>query len=834
MQAAESLIAGSDGTDALNHAIRAAELYMLAAKEASSKTTAARLRRKCQQLIALAEQLKGQQNRDGGSSLLQGSSRLHGNDFPPWDSEPSESEFGLSPGEEPYTDNAAFSMSPAQTAILDSWVRPKDLFRATPKLNHGNDSSELDDEAIFMAATPNADLTQDVTTDCSVVAGLSAAIRVLIGNQAVLASIFYPYDHKAGRPRLSASGKYVLRMHFNGCDRRVVIDDRLPSSQNDRTLFVVDRQNPRLLWPALLEKAYLKVRGGYDFPGSNSSTDLWVLTGWVPEQVFLQSEDFDLDETWARIKSAHDSQDVVVTLGTGRTSGEEEEILGLIGEHDYAVQDLSATGGTRRMLIKNPWSNGPVWKGAGWSPAKHIVCSDPVSLASPDGKATEPLNPGSIWVSLEDVAQNFEAMYLNWNPRLFPHRQETHFTWELPPKNLSASLVRNPQFSLTSSKGGLVWVLVSRHFADAELDIARNKAGSMAAVSCRLGFMSILLFDNNGHKVQTSDAATYRGPYVDSPQTLARFRITPGKPYTIAVDQFELPLPTYTFTMSIFSAHPLQVHPAMDKMSHAKEQLGEWGRRTAGGNASRPTYFTNPQYTLKVLNSTPLSVLLSTDNRDFHVHVDVVWAQGKRVMSIRERDLVTSSGEYRRGCALADAASVDPGTYTIVCSTFEPQQFASFALRVSSMVPLELTPILPDMAGKLRFALDPVNLATGEEKRRAFISLSRLARVYISVHTTDPSAAQQTNRTLSMPMIRASVVRGWGPEQTTVAATGDGDFLEPTFALRSREFDLEPQRSSRDGIWLLLENIGASDTVCGINCELYSDSEVVLGHWETL
>jgi calpain-7 len=94
---------------------------------------------------------------------------------------------------------------------------------------------------------------------------------------------------------ISGSGRYIFRLHFNGCYRKVVIDDRLPYSDSTRTLHVVDRQNPGLLWPALLEKAYLKVQGGYDFPGSNSGTDLWVLTGWIPEQIFLQRCVFNFD-----------------------------------------------------------------------------------------------------------------------------------------------------------------------------------------------------------------------------------------------------------------------------------------------------------------------------------------------------------------------------------------------------------------------------------------------------------------------------------------------------------------------------------------------------------
>ena len=89
-------------------------------------------------------------------------------------------------------------------------------------------------------------------------------------------------------PGISRNGKYVLKLQLNGCYRQIVIDDRLPTSRTSRSLFVTDRNNDSILWPALVEKAYLKARGGYNLPGSNSGTDLWILTGWIPEQLFLQ------------------------------------------------------------------------------------------------------------------------------------------------------------------------------------------------------------------------------------------------------------------------------------------------------------------------------------------------------------------------------------------------------------------------------------------------------------------------------------------------------------------------------------------------------------------
>jgi hypothetical protein len=197
--------------------------------------------------------------------LLQGS-KLHGCVFPPWKAAPDSSEFVA-----PFTDETYFGFSGDQLDILKGWRSPEEVLPCPVMVSDGK-----------------VDLVQDVTSDCSVVASLcTESAREERGHgKSIIFPIMYP--SVVSRPTLSANGKYIFKFHFNGCFRKVVVDHRLPASRSSRALHVVDRKNPGLLWPALVEKAYLKVRGGYDFPGSNSGTDLWVLTGWIPEQIFLK------------------------------------------------------------------------------------------------------------------------------------------------------------------------------------------------------------------------------------------------------------------------------------------------------------------------------------------------------------------------------------------------------------------------------------------------------------------------------------------------------------------------------------------------------------------
>ncbi|DAA79743.1 TPA_exp: Calpain-like protein [Trichophyton benhamiae CBS 112371] len=846
LEAEKDVRSASTQKEELQAAINAAEHYMNALRLVNDPVEKRLFDSKCKEYLTLAENIK--QSKDGGQRnipmipvlqpaalvdreptstrtqsnreqiILLENSKLNGFVFPPWSMTaiPDLREFQVDDEGELFLDASDLQICPVQREIFDGWKRPAEI------LGHHTSGSP-----ILLGPNP-MDLVQDVTTDCSVVASLCTGASPWKEGVSQLVRFIQMYPSEDGKvPCISPSGKYTFRLYFNGCYRKVIIDDMLPSSKTLRSLHVIDRNNPTAIWPALVEKAYLKVRGGYDFPGSNSGTDLWVLTGWIPEQVFLHDDELAPGHLWQRITNFFQSGDILLTLGTGKLTEYEENELGLISLHDYAVLSLQERDGIRQMLIKNPWAAGPVWKGLGQL-SENYVFSDGSEHETSHPSTTA---PGTFWMAFEDVLQNFDNLYLNWNPSLFRYRQDIHFRWDLS----SASIVPgcfagNPQFAVSTKSGGTVWLLLGKHFKTGDYKKNTNQLLEVAPDADQTGFISLYVFEKKGTRVYLADGALRRGPYVDSPNTVMRLEMPPNSTYTTVVSEQSHQRSLYSFSISAFSMSPISINPAKETYSHVKKLSGAWTTSTAGGNAESERYPENPQFQIQILEKCDVNILLEAEDPGLAVHVSLIWSNGDRVACVRSRDIVVGSGDYRRGVALAEKKDVTKGMYTIVCSTFTPDQLGNFTLCVSSTSPCYVRQLPAEGAGHLVMNSGIGVFPPGTDRILAPISMPRLARLKLICRRRGSSIG---DRNAAPSPILMTVELGQGPYKEILAGSGDGNFSDDVRGARIESVDLQPEFERRGGIWLVVERIGGpgGQVEDRIEVEILSEERIGIGSW---
>ncbi|TNY20273.1 hypothetical protein DMC30DRAFT_447194 [Rhodotorula diobovata] len=561
------------------------------------------------------------------------------------------------------------ALSPAQQSAQCSWVRYREALPGACML--GN-------------TVRGSDVVQDNVTDCSVVAALIVAAEHHARHRSKLAlSCLFPQD-ESGLPVSSPDGRYCARFLVNETWRQVHIDDRLPVSASGQPMFASTRKHDQL-WPALIEKAYLSLMGGYDFSGSNSANDLYVMSGWLPETISLRSA-FRSEAAWQRIHSGFSLGHCVLTVGTGKAIEEGSSWSGLVSSHDYAVIDVREERGVRQLVVVNPWRSGENGSEP-WTAGLRRALDDAEG-------------PQTLVVDWDALPAHFASLHVNWDPTTFDYSAAAHLSAPASTAGLSSTASKHrhskrmrlqvePNPSLPSE----VWLFLARH-TGAPLD--KGEYIGLSVSRCSEGTLV------SDEALQLNDKTAMH----DNQYDLYRFMPDAGATSFDVIVSHEGRDPDFCFTLSAYSNSRVKISNPPAPLPYAAKATGSWTASTAGGNHTCHTFLTNPQYSLTIKShpgapaaaKASLEVVGETD-KNSPINVKLLFRGGARVADFESRDVIAGGSTYAHGRTSCTARDLAPGSYTLVVSSFQPRHLASFSLVVRSSLPVELVLIPAEGAG---------------------------------------------------------------------------------------------------------------------------------------
>uniref|UniRef100_A0AAR2JDX3 Calpain catalytic domain-containing protein n=1 Tax=Pygocentrus nattereri TaxID=42514 RepID=A0AAR2JDX3_PYGNA len=446
-----------------------------------------------------------------------------------------------------------------------TWKRPKELCK---------------DPRLFVDGISTRDLHQGSLGNCWMVAATSClATEPSLWKKVIPDHMEQEWNPK--RPDLYA-GIFHFRFWRLGQWTDVVVDDRLPVSENGTLLFCRSA-TPREFWSALLEKAYAKLNGCYEaLEGGNTAEALVDFTGGVSEPLSLNLEALTqnadqrkaLFQTLAR---AHNRK-ALITCSIRPADGEHVESVldcGLVKGHAYGItavrkvrlgESLLGICGSPRIYMvcmRNPWGTAD-WTGA-WSQGSQQW--QQVGRSEREKMGLVVRDVGEFWMEFEDFCRYFTDLVvcrLVERSLLWPwgHWREVlvEEEWEREMDKRSRcggcinhreTFLLNPQFMFeVGGEGDEVLICLQQ-------EDRRMKRREGRGENLPIGFEVLRVEVNRVCRVQCFSEQAASSVYMDSRSVTLRVTLSPGR-YVLLPTTFH-PGSTGRFLLRLFS-HTCSLH----------------------------------------------------------------------------------------------------------------------------------------------------------------------------------------------------------------------------------------------------------------------------------
>ncbi|BFZ56753.1 cysteine protease [Savitreella phatthalungensis] len=517
-----------------------------------------------------------------------------------------------------------------------------------------------------------ASLYQTTLNDCAVVASLVACCTWIerFATLLVLDNI-WPQNH--GIPIASSNGRHLCRLFVNGAWRMIAVTDTLPVSPSVgfASIMIGSLTSPDIYWPALIEKAYLKL--SRTFVGSHCASDTFMLTGWLPEVVQLEHFRTNIDEL-VRLLQQWRNGSVLLMVGS---KSEVAALSGgntLVGAHAYTVSDVFDTADKSDLLleIRNPWRN-------------------------PDQRECE-----TQTLPLSEIIDLFGTLSINWHPDVWTFRHAEHILIQPQQSPMSAqNLLPVPKFDIKNPASYAISLLVVvSHHRNNDCDAPSHQT-------------SLALHSAHIRVTKCRDALQLTDELVGRDVS---FRISvPARSsatLSLIVRSVETPHACSVFFASGGENHDFEQPMIIERRRNLKDpQLmttieDSWSPASAGGPANCFSFRDNPSYHLDLDQSAVIDVVLESSPGSYAledaIQVDIFKGCGIPT-EITASDITATPAEYLCGLShvstlqperLADASQCQdspsdrssgellPGSYTVVPSTYVPGRSGPFRLSI--------------------------------------------------------------------------------------------------------------------------------------------------------